>query len=447
MGFQVRSAATDTDSTRLLTGVPIATFTATYARIKDLTMDETIVSHAVTRHASTVLVSEDGKRLRRRDPFSLLDSEDFARRTVYLEGLAPDMKLRDILERAIGPLERLLFPQILSSWNEKQGPGVTGTYPNLVISNQVKKRKIRNAGYCFAVFESAANAEKLAANEDIGMNGEDAKSLSHFRIIPFREHQALTAEYKKHLAAQHKLLREEMERRKHTFGGSRFVPGLVAEFSGVHPSTNRRVLKRLFQRIGEVAYVDFVAAVPGAAPGTRDGHGWVRFKHAHEARKAEAYFRGTKVVQATPDDATGVLQDSMPSLRETSGPPEGAEGQGRMTVFGYRGAERPRPPIRLRILKDKEEEDYWMKIAEQKDARVRKDRVVKEAAETARESQHQSQTDAGEALLPVKGNHVVFSDSDESDEEEDRRDQSEKRNRGSDNDEEGRASKRFRSIP
>ncbi|KAI9018912.1 hypothetical protein DFJ74DRAFT_769721 [Hyaloraphidium curvatum] len=377
--------------------LPLAAFTATYARVKDLTADDAVVAHAVAHRSPDLVVSEDGKRVRRARPFALFADPHFADRAVYVEGLPPDAAPADLFASLFGPVERVLEPHVLSPWNEKLGPGVAGRYPDLAISKQARKRKAKRPAYCFVVFGDPSSAAACCLP---GALSADPR-LRHARALPFAEHQSLTLQYKQHLAASHLILREEMARRRHTHTAS-FAPGTVAAFSGAHPATTRKVLKALLGSVAPVAYVDF--APP--APGEGDGTGWVRFKSARDAEAAVRYFAGTRVVQAAADDSTGSLQPhdaadaggrAMLGDRGKHAPPA----EGRMTIFGREAPEGPRARLRLRLLKGDEEGGYWERIAEQKKARVRK------GAAAPREGL--GEVEGREA----RGRHVRFSDPEE----------------------------------
>lgn len=439
-------------------GVPISLFTGSYLRVKELTTDEAVVSHAVGRHGPSLLISDDGKRVRRRQPFFLLTSDDFTTRTVYVEGITMDMDIVTLMNQHVGPVERTLAPQILASWNDKQGSGVSGKYPDLSLSKQAAKRKIRRAGYCFVIFQRADDALKCVQQQQGSLPPPSSLEMPHsadqLRILSFQQHQTLTEEYRKHLSTQHRLLHEEMSRRKNTFGRLEYSPGLVAEFSGVHPRTNRKVLKRLFGRIADVAYLDFVAAQQNAAPRPGDGTGWIRFKRHEGAQKAVLYFSGTKVVQANPDDSSGVLQDTLAPAKmlENSTQATGSDAttEGKMTIFGYQGPDRPKPRIRLRLLTGKEEEEYWMKIAEQKEARVRKDAPVVQGKGKDKAVQEGGQGAIKNEELPPP-QHVRFSDSEDDEEDEEMEMEvekvgsSKKRGRESEDDEGEASPKKLRS--
>jgi hypothetical protein len=407
-GFEVLKWTCTRELTRILqpTGLAISLFTSTYSRVKDLASDEAVVSHAVRRHAPSLAVSEDGKHIRRKDPFTLFDSADFNQRTIYIEGITGETDLSSLLSN----VDHVLSPQILTAWNEKLGPGVTGKYPDLVLSKQARKRKLRKAGYSFVVFQTPADATNCLSS-----------NLGHLRPIPFDTHRALTKEYKSHLATQHALLRAEMNARKGSSTGPKFVPGLVAEFSGAHAKTNRKILHRLFSRVAEVAYLDF------NTPST-DGHGFIRFKTLAAAKKASAYFSGTRVVQTSADDSTGSLQDSLPQPMDSETVESG------LSTFGMSSPPaRPRP-LRIRILEGREEEGYWVKIREAKEGRMRKDQVE------AKEKEKRVEMDVDEE----KRNHVRF-DSSEEDESEEELEGKKKRGRAGSEDEEGGSPKRLRS--
>ncbi|KAJ3367728.1 hypothetical protein HDU91_001133 [Kappamyces sp. JEL0680] len=74
--------------------------------------------------------------------------------------------------------------------------------------------------------------------------------------------------------------------------------GTIAEFSGVHWQTSSKTLKKLFEMVSSVAYVDHT-------PGSTSGH--VRFKTATDAQLAVSYFSRVCISQAGPDDCVGTL--------------------------------------------------------------------------------------------------------------------------------------------
>lgn len=58
-----------------------------------------------------------------------------------------------------------------------------------------------------------------------------------------------------------KRLETELEATKSSYIGKHeaiFTSGVIAEFSGVHPLTNAKTIKNLFQMISPVAFVDHV---------------------------------------------------------------------------------------------------------------------------------------------------------------------------------------------
>ncbi|KAI8590917.1 hypothetical protein BDZ88DRAFT_412760 [Geranomyces variabilis] len=331
------------------------------------TTDEAVIAHAIRAHAPELELSAEGRSVRRKAPipdFSEMDS-----RTVYVERI-PIKKPGPVLLTQLGtcgPIEKVIIP------------------PEAV--NPL-------SDYAFVVFESVAGCmsalEKYASSfrlvtadtnlreylEDKERETETETNgvvelLGKVRVLSKRRWIELSDEYEAALAARHDLLRRVTHQAVGTHAAE-YQAKVVGRFWDVHSGTNTKVLKRLFEMVAPVAFVEFRR---------NNGTGYVRFKTPNGAHLASTYFNSEYIVQQNANDCGTLLMQEPKSKRKAKQAADnapkivdpgdewaqlaGEEGPCQRNVHVADEAEPPPkyPNVKLKLLTGQDEATYWEMIA------------------------------------------------------------------------------------
>ena len=126
-----------------------------------------------------------------------------------------------------------------------------------------------------------------------------------------------------------------------------FQSGVIAIFSGAHPETTSKTIKKLIEMVAPVAFVDY---------NSPEIEGHVRFKNWRDALLAQSYFSRAFINQQSGSDCSGVLKahESRHHYRKWI----------RHQEMHQRFQHSSNNPFSLRILEEKDEELYWNQIFE-----------------------------------------------------------------------------------
>jgi len=156
-----------------------------------------------------------------------------------------------------------------------------------------------------------------------------------FRILKIKTWREMTKEYIKKRQQQIEKLKQNSQENIINYKEIEYKPGLIAEFRGVHPETNRHILKKLFDLVSPTSFIDY---------SPNQTYGYIRYKDADSAKIAENYFSRKKVIQVNGLDVSGTLFTTLKKKFEEDGDFQ--------LIHDYE-------IIRLRILTDDEEKEYW----------------------------------------------------------------------------------------
>ncbi|KAJ3175873.1 hypothetical protein HDU87_005701 [Geranomyces variabilis] len=181
----------------------------------------------------------------------------------------------------------------------------------------------------------------------------------------------LSDEYQAALAARHELLRRVTHQAVGTHAAE-YQAKVVGRFWDVHHATNTKVLKRLFEMVAPVAFVEFRR---------NNGTGYVRFKTPHGAHHASTYFNTEYIVQQNANDCGTLLMQDPKSKRKakqatanvtkTVDPGDewaqlaAEEGLAEQSAPVADKAEPPPkyPNVKLKLLTGQDEATYWEMIS------------------------------------------------------------------------------------
>ncbi|KAJ3037225.1 hypothetical protein HDV00_001857 [Rhizophlyctis rosea] len=203
-----------------------------------------------------------------------------------------------------------------------------------------------------------------------------------------------------------------------------FQEGLVAEFAGVHQKTNRKVLKRLFEMIAPVAYVDYTI---------NQTSGFARFKSPHGAVLACTYFSRECVTQMHENDTGTLLVDKTKKrtkarIVEAAAAilvdKDGGSGDVDVPMVEVESAPSqstqmdplPAPVmgnfITLKLLKGSAEKEYWGKITQ---GRVQQHVPAQTRRQERRPRPYPAPTSktASSSATTAKPTHITFDESEE----------------------------------
>ncbi|KAJ3154551.1 hypothetical protein HDU86_004680 [Geranomyces michiganensis] len=290
-------------------------------------------------------------------------------RTIYVERI-PVKKSAAVLTKQFGPCEKVIIPP------EAVNP---------------------MSDYAFVVFESVAGCASALAKfadsfrpvtvdtnllEYLEQEDQDAEAdggnkevelLGKVRVLSKCRWIELSEEYQAALAARHEQLHKVTHQAVGTHSAE-YTAKVVGRFWDVHPATNTKILKRLFEMVAPVAFVEFRR---------NNGTGYVRFKTSHGAHLASTYFNTEYIVQKNANDCgTLLMQNSKskgkakqsavanavktaPGFVDEWAELAGDEEQDTSSPHMADDAEPPPkyPNIKLKLLTGHEESTYWDMIA------------------------------------------------------------------------------------
>jgi len=132
-----------------------------------------------------------------------------------------------------------------------------------------------------------------------------------FRILRIKTWREMTKEYIK-IRQQQQIDKLKQNNKENTINTTeiKYKPGLIAEFRGVHPDTNRHILKKLFDLVSSTSFIHY---------SPNQTYGYIRYKNANCAKIAESYFSRKKVIQVNGLDVSGTLFTTLKKKFEEEG--------------------------------------------------------------------------------------------------------------------------------
>ena len=216
------------------------------------------------------------------------------------------------------------------------------------------------ARYGFIMYKNAKDAQ--SAVESLSQSYKPLHTLldqplsnePQARVLSKHEWNTRMREYQSLLETRKQQLIQLKESRAGSHPPAAYERGIMAQFTHVHPDTNSKTLKHLFELVAPVAYIDL---------DYKQQRGHVRFKTRQGAQFACQYFSQTCIYQSSGSD-TGTLFTLSKNTKKES------------------------PPfVQLRLLKGQEESAYWDQISERQSA-SRKRKVEQEKAEFVAKKSH-----------------------------------------------------------
>ncbi|KND04924.1 uncharacterized protein SPPG_00615 [Spizellomyces punctatus DAOM BR117] len=392
--------------------IPLEIFTQSRLRI---TKDDAVVANAVRTFAKELEVSEDGKMVRRRIP--LPDYAEIDTRTVYIERLPPRATERHITDLfyPFGRVQRVIFSKMYGD-------------------------ESKHAGFAFAIFEKASDAaravdaiggrfRKMLPDVDLKSFTEEEVNLGglgEVRVMSKTQWRALTNEYAALLKRRKEELFNVIQGQMGTHEKAEYQSRIVAKFSGAHKSTTPKVLKRLFEMIAPVSFIDL---------NRNQGSGHVRFKTSHGARLAFVFFSREYIAQTHKDDLGTLLPRQTKKNNQekrqqaaTEASEWGEWDDEAMEEMVSENADEARekedeekppkwPNIQLEILTGQAEVAYWNLISQRQQQKEWHQRHEK----TGDTTPHSTSDGIAKTHAPaVARRHVKFARSDDEDESEER---------------------------
>ncbi|KAJ3130827.1 hypothetical protein HK101_004928 [Irineochytrium annulatum] len=335
--------------------VPIELFAAAQ-RMGMLADDDAVVAKAVRQNSKRLQVSVDGKRIRMKENVAeedrgpSIDSE----RSLYMEHLPPKSTEESIKTSIshLAPVDAVFFPAHVAV---ERAQSTTKPSP----------------AYAFVQFETAKDMQPLLAENRkrwISFKvGNDPTSLFG-SITPSQgsEWRSRTEEYIRLHAARHEELAAVLKSKKDTRTQAKREKGVVCRFTGANKKTDASVLKKLFEMVAPVSFVDY-------KHGNSDGH--VRFKTAAGATLARLYFSREYIIQNDKhDQGTLVTKAGARRLRmeKKAARPEWHDWN------EVSSGDELEAGIRLFLLQGQEESAYWKKVYSLRSEK--QERLEKEAA-------------------------------------------------------------------
>ncbi|KAJ3092392.1 La- protein 7 [Quaeritorhiza haematococci] len=298
-------------------GVRTSLFTS---RLRDLTDDDAVIAKAVRFYAKELEMSEDGKSVRRRNP--LPDWTEVNNRTLYAERLpntSTPESIETLIENALTATSptspsvhienvHIPYPMHLGRTNLQKTGDVQGGEGGSG-SGAGPEGKKRFPGYAFVTFATVEDmkvAMKAIRKQYVPLKPDNVEQVirdgleGNVRVRAMSKNEWIkrTDEYRALLNRRYEELDAAM---KSSIGGhesAEYQKGVVAQYTGVHKQTSRKILKKLFDIVAPVAYVDHPR-------GQTSGH--VRFKSPHSAQLALTYFNQETIHQKHKDDIGSLL--------------------------------------------------------------------------------------------------------------------------------------------
>ncbi|KAI8827192.1 uncharacterized protein EV422DRAFT_512982 [Fimicolochytrium jonesii] len=324
------------------------------------TTDEIVAAHAIRDHSPHLEISIDGKSIRRRHTipdYSLLDA-----RTLYVDHL-PAKTTSDALGKCFAPfgaVERCVFPEIRGDQ--------ASVWAFVVFETQ---EEMENAARHFGTLWRPLTTE-TDLKTFIETPPHPSTPLGEIRTIPKPRWNELTDTYAS-LHTSRKSHLHQLSQNHHPVQKAVFQTRVLAKFTGAHPQATTRVLRKLFEMIAPVSFVE-------TRKGGGGGEGIVRFKTMHGARLAVVWFGREYVCQMHKGDTGTLLQGGKVKERKgkdaiamaTDG--DGADVQSEWAEWGDEVAEeggddeaqadavvgKPKyPNISLELMTGDEEAEYW----------------------------------------------------------------------------------------
>ncbi|KAI9203344.1 uncharacterized protein BJ171DRAFT_510430 [Polychytrium aggregatum] len=316
-------------------GVPID-FLLNTKRLSGFPNDDAVIAKALRAHASaSIEVNKDGRRIRRKSPANVSKLAELDSRTIYLERLPPNSTADDIrgAVAALVPVSSVCIP--FEGRN-----GADRTLGKFAFVRLERQADVANAVQALNTMTKLT--PRMVSNQAALPPGERL-----LRCLDFASWRSLSEEYQALLEYNKNVLRETLEQQINRHGPAVFEQGVVAEFTGTHSQTNTKTLKRMFESVAPVAYLD-------CRRSKGSGRGHVRFKTPYGAQLAELYFKRESIVQIHGQDIGTLYSKAKQSMAHRSNQEPGPQ---------HDPAVRPDPAlIKLRIIRGDEERQYWSRI-------------------------------------------------------------------------------------
>ncbi|KAI8618701.1 hypothetical protein BC830DRAFT_1107754, partial [Chytriomyces sp. MP71] len=376
--------------------IPVSVFEGPQ-RLGSLAYDEAVVAKAVRARSERCEMSDDGTRIRlrknlRSDTLQTLNSS--ANVCFYLEHIPHNSTIASLLAHAASRaihINRIRIPlsSILHSLHKSCiVPATTfdALYLNLIDLDTTAALPEAFASFQLADFVfvdvnlhglgdsiqsrlgQRYTSLKLGDGERamdylmhelfFATKEEISTEWDYVRVLPMQEWTKRMKEYQTLLDERKRVLDALMRSKSgsHT-NGAVFENGVVVHYTGVHIGTNRKVLKRLFELISPVSYIDHSKG---------ETEGYIRFKTQHGAALAAQYLHRHTLLQTHAGD-TGTLITSRTQLARIKSrevfvaaqewwDDETTEEEDMGDVVG----------VRVRVLQGAEQRAYWNNIYEKR---------------------------------------------------------------------------------
>jgi hypothetical protein len=255
--------------------------------------DEAIICREFRANFPQICISDDGQEfsIKKDLNFDLLDS-----RTLYVE--ADWSKVENIVDLA----------NVETVWHSSNG------------------------SFHFITFNNEMESEKALISH--------LRVKSGLRWMRKMEWNNRMIKYEELMNAQISFFEESLGTKTVVENRLEYLPGVIGCFSNVNPNTDRKTIKRLFEMIAPVRYVDYNYGECG---------GYVRFKTSRGAQLAQNFFSRCCIIQTHEKDFDGFLD-----------PHRSTKHHGYMV----RGQETYPDAITLYVLQEQEDCDYWSHIFE-----------------------------------------------------------------------------------
>ncbi|ORY82750.1 hypothetical protein LY90DRAFT_663926 [Neocallimastix californiae] len=308
-------------------------------KLKGLSTDEAEISKSIRKHCKDLEVSEDGKSVRRKKPIPTEFKDDS--KTIYIEHVPSTISIEKIKSafEEFGKIKAIYFPDV------KKRIALDDNNKEVSIVNNSDHKKELPIKFFFITFKKKKSVEMAIEklNSWIPVTKNNFREIINseingFRILRIKTWRKMTKEYIKKRQLQIEKLKQNNQEHIKITKEIEYKPGLIAEFRGVHPETNRHILKKLFDLVSTTSFIDY-------SPNQTTGY--IRYKDANSAKIAESYFSRKKVIQVNGLDVSGTLFSTLKKKFEEEGNFE--------LIHDYE-------VIRLKILEGDEEQEYWRYI-------------------------------------------------------------------------------------